>query len=455
MMTHTSLQQAFVVEHLEPSSLRPDPRNARTHSHRQINRLAAAISEFGFTNPILVDEQLVILAGHARLEAAIVLGLATAPCIRLEHLTKAQKTALAIADNKLGDMSEFDPELLAGQLSELCAIDFPVELTGFDTAEVDILLEKPTIVHGDSAETLALPDRGVPAVTRQGDLWILDNHRLLCGSALEQSSYERLLNDELAEMIFADPPYNVPIQGHVSGLGRTAHAEFAMAAGEMSPEAFTAFLSTYMVHLRRFSADGSIHFHCMDWRHLQEILAAGASAYTELKSLCVWNKNNGGMGSLYRSKHELVLVYKSGTAPHINNVNLGRQGRYRTNVWDYAGVNTFGRTRDADLAAHPTVKPVALVADTIRDCSKRGGLILDPFAGSGTTILAAERTGRRAAAIELDRHYVDTAVRRWQQITGGPATLSETGQSFDEVAVERADRTGSDDTEASTSEVTQ
>lgn len=429
--------------------MRPDPTNARTHTHHQITRLAAAISEFGFTNPILVDEQLVVLAGHARLEAAIVLRLATVPCVRLAHLTKAQKTALAIADNKLGDMSEFDPELLTRQLSELCAIEFPVELTGFDTAEVDILLEKPTIVHAESAETVASPDRRVPAVTRQGELWILGNHRLLCGNALEQSSYEQLLDNELAEMIFADPPYNVPIQGHVSGLGRTAHAEFAMAAGEMSPEAFTAFLSTYMGHLVRFSADGSIHFHCMDWRHLQEIQAAGASAYTELKSLCVWNKNNGGMGSLYRSKHELVLVYKSGTAPHINNVNLGRQGRYRTNVWDYAGVNTFGPTRDADLAAHPTVKPTALVADAIRDCSKRAGLILDPFAGSGTTILAAERTGRRAAAVELDPHYVDTAIRRWQLVTGEAATLSGTGQSFEQIAAERGDRSGTGDAAAS------
>ena len=266
---------------------------------------------------------------------------------------------------------------------------------------------------------------------------MLNGHRLLCGNALDEESYPRLLGHERADMVFTDPPYNVPIQGHVSGLGRSTHGEFAMASGEMSRAEFTRFLSTYMGHLARFSTDGSIHFHCMDWRHLREILAAGDAAYTELKALCVWNKTNGGMGSLYRSKHEMVLVYKNGAAPHINNVELGRHGRYRTNVWDYPGVNTFRSGRDEDLALHPTVKPVSLVADAIRDCSKRGSLVLDPFAGSGTTILAAERTGRRAAAIELDPRYVDTAIRRWQALTGGKAILAGDGKSFDDGATAR------------------
>ena len=438
MTTPTDDRCTFSIEHLPALDLRPDPRNARKHSQRQITRLKAVISEFGFTNPILIDEHQCVLAGHARLEAATALRMDTVPCIRLEHLSAAQKTALAIADNKLGDMSEFDPELLGKQLAELCAIDFGIELTGFDTAEVDILLEAPSTGAADPADSILAPDRGAPPVSRAGDLWMLGEHRLLCANALEAGSYEQLLDGELAEMVFTDPPYNVPIHGHVSGLGRATHAEFAMASGEMSSDEFTRFLATYMTHAVRFSANGSIHFTCMDWRHLGEILKAGGAAYTELKSLCVWNKSNGGMGSLYRSKHELVLVYKNGTAPHINNVNLGRQGRYRTNVWDYAGVNTFGRTRDADLAAHPTVKPVALVADAIRDCSKRGGLVLDPFAGSGTIILAAERTGRRAAAIELDPHYVDTAVRRWEQITGKLATLGATYQSFEEIAEQRS-----------------
>jgi DNA modification methylase len=344
---------------------------------------------------------------------------------------------LAIADNKLGDMSFFEPELLAKQLAELCAIDFTIELTGFETAEVDILLEPPRISATDPADSFAAVDPNAAPISRAGDLWMLEGHRVLCANALEAQAYDRLLGSELADMVFTDPPYNVPIEGHVSGLGRARHGEFAMAVGEMSRDEFTRFLSTYMGHLAQFSAEGSIHFHCMDWRHLREILEAGEATYTELKALCVWNKTNGGMGSLYRSKHEMVLVYKNGTAPHINNVELGRHGRYRTNVWDYAGANTFRSGRDQDLALHPTVKPVSLVADAIRDCSKRGSLVLDPFAGSGTTILAAERTGRRAAAIELDPHYVDTAICRWQTLTGGKAILAGDGSCFDDLTIAR------------------
>ena len=437
MPIRTNPHRIFSIEHLPLSSLRPDPGNARKHSQRQISRLRAVINEYGFTNPILVDEHLNIIAGHGRLEAARALGMDKVPCLRLEHLSEPQKTALALADNKLGDMSHFDPELLAKQLAELCAVDFAMELTGFDTAEVDILLETPVITAADPADSFAHSEPDTPAITQTGNLWLLDEHRLLCGNALEATSYERLLGTDLAELVFTDAPYNVPIQGHVSGLGRATHGEFAMASGEMSRGEFTRFLSTYMSHLVRFSTDGSIHFHCMDWRHLREILEAGDAAYAELKALCVWNKTNGGMGSLYRSKHELVLVYKNGTAPHVNNVELGRHGRYRTNVWDYAGANTFRAGRDEELALHPTVKPVSLVADALRDCSRRGALVLDPFAGSGTTILAAERTGRRAAAIELDPHYVDTAVRRWQQVTGRTAAFADTGESFDEVAALR------------------
>ena len=424
----------FPLEYLPLSDLQPDPSTARKHSQCQITRPKAIIKEFGFTNPILIDERLKVIAGHARLEAAEALQLERVPCIRLEHLSEAQKTALAIANNKLGDMSQFDPELLTRQLAELCAIDFSMELTGFDTAEVDILLEPPIISAADPADSFAPPEAGAAPVSRPGDWWVLDEHRLLCGNALETTSYEHLLGGDRAEMVFTDPPYNVPIQGHVTGVVKAAHGEFAMASGEMSSKEFIRFLSTYMRHLASFSTDGSIHYHCMDWRHLPEILEAGAAAYAELKAPCVWNKTNGRMGALYRSKHELVLVYKYGTAPHVNNIDLGRHGRYRTNVWDYAGANTFRAGRDAELALHPTVKPVSLVADAIRDCSKRRALVLDPFAGSGTTILAAERTGRRAAAIEMDARYVDVAIGRWKALTGGAVRLSGDGRSFEDVA---------------------
>jgi DNA modification methylase len=246
------------------------------------------------------------------------------------------------------------------------------------------------------------------------------------------------MGDEQAQVVFTDPPYNVPIDGHATGLGRTRHDDFVMASGEMSESGFRAFLETVFQNLAAHSVDGSIHFVCADWRHLYAYLAAGRNVFTELKNLCVWNKTNGGMGSFYRSKHELVLVFKSGTAAHVNNIDLGRHGRYRTNVWDYAGVNVFREGRQQDLGMHPTVKPVALVSDAILDCSSRGGIALDCFAGSGTTIIAAEKTGRRAFALELDPRYVDCAVRRWQDYTGDDGFHAESGIPFSGIARERA-----------------
>ncbi|HEV2079100.1 MAG TPA: DNA methyltransferase [Allosphingosinicella sp.] len=432
---------SMTIVEVEHAALIPDPQNTRKHSQAQLVKLEASIRELGFNVPLLIDEENRIIAGHARLLVAERLAMKSIPCVRLSHLSRAQRRALAIADNKIASLGEWDLEALKAEFAGLCELDFPVQLTGFATAEIDFILDTPLATPvgvRDSADAVDEPNRGTPAVTQDGDCWLLGEHRLLCGDALDPASYEHLLGTDPADMAFADPPYNVPIQGHVSGLGRSAHAEFAMASGEMSSEEFTRFLTTYMHQLVRFTTDGSIHFHCMDWRHLPEILSAGAATYAELKALCVWNKTNGGMGSLYRSKHELVLVYKNGTAPHVNNVELGRHGRYRTNVWDYAGANTFRAGRDEELALHPTVKPVSLVADAIRDCSRRGALVLDPFAGSGTTILAAERTGRKAAAIELDPHYVDTAIRRWQEGTGKSAILADSGSSFDTAAARRA-----------------
>jgi DNA modification methylase len=276
-------------------------------------------------------------------------------------------------------------------------------------------------------------DAGEP-VSRPGDLWKLGSHRLLCGDATDAESFALLLGDARAEMVFTDPPYNVPIGGHVSGLGKIQHAEFAMASGEMSESAFIGFLATVMRNLADFSIDGSIHYLCMDWRHSFELLTAARGVYTDLKNLCVWNKDNGGMGSLYRSKHELVFVYKNGTAPHVNNVELGKHGRYRTNVWGYAGVNSFGKNRTSELAMHPTVKPVALVADAIKDCSTRGGIVLDCFAGSGSTLIAAERTGRRGYAIEYEPKYVDVAIRRFEDLTGEDAVHLASGLTFTQMA---------------------
>jgi DNA modification methylase len=437
------------VEYLPPSSLIPDPKNVRRHSTKQIGKLSSGMGEYGFTCPIVIDETGRILAGHARHKAAKQMGLERVPCVRLTHLTADQKKAFAIADNKMSDLSAFDDDALRAVLKELEAVNFNMELTGLCTAEIDVLFDGGgTKTVRDPIDEFEDSDFGQSAVSQLGDLWRLGHHRLLCGSALEPTCYEQLLGEDRAQLIFTDPPYNVPIAGNVSGLGRKRHAEFAMGSGEMSEPEFGTFLVTSLSLMMRFSADGSIHYICMDWRHIGTLLAAAAGVYAEVKNLCVWNKTNAGMGSLYRSQHELVAVFKNGKAPHINNVELGKHGRYRTNVWDYPGANSFGATRDANLADHPTVKPVGLVADAIRDCSKRGAIVLDPFAGSGTTILAAERTGRRAAAIELEPHYVDVAIRRWQRLTGKAAALAADGRSFHQVQQDRDNATAGDLREA-------
>lgn len=411
------------------ASLKPFAHNARTHSVRQLHQIAASIREFGFTNPILIDQANVIIAGHGRVEAAKLLGLDKVPTIQIENLTEAQKHAYVIADNKLAENAGWDPAILAIEFQHLSSIDldFDLEITGFDTAEIDLLI--------DSAGRLQtiedrLPEATGPLVTRPGDLWLLGEHRLICGDAMDPALVAHLMGADRARLVFTDPPYNVPIDGHVSGLGRIKHREFAMAAGEMTSVEFAAFLHTVFMNAAEVSNDGAIHYVCMDWRHIEEVMRASKGAYTELKNICVWNKDNGGMGSFYRSKHELVFVFKVGTAPHINTIELGRSGRYRTNVWDYAGVNTMRAGRLDELAMHPTVKPVALVIDAIKDCSRRDDIVLDPFGGSGTTLIAAEKSGRRACLIELDPTYVDVAIRRWQALTGSKAVHAASGQVF-------------------------
>jgi DNA modification methylase len=338
-----------------------------------------------------------------------------------------------LADNKLAEKAGWDRELPAIELQGLIELDVDIELTGFETAEIDFILEETREASGAPTgpeDKAPAPSPG-PAVSQTGDLWLLGKHRLLCGDARDKTAYDRLLEGAKAEFVFTDPPYNVAIDGNVCGLGRVRHREFAMAAGEMSEAEFTAFLQAVFALLIENTVDGSIHQICMDWRHLWEMLGAGRTIYNELKNLCVWNKTNAGMGSFYRSKHELVFVWKSGTAAHINNFELGQHGRHRTNVWDYPGISTMRAGRMDELAMHPTVKPTALVANAMKDCSRRGGLVLDPFCGSGTILLAAERTGRKARALEIDSHYVDVAVRRWQAYAGKPAILAGSGNTFE------------------------
>jgi DNA modification methylase len=427
------------IEHVAIERLKLDTRNPRIHSDRQIKQIARSIQAFGFNVPVLADRDNKLLAGHGRVHAARRLGLRQIPVIRLEHLSLEQARAFSIADNRLSDSSTWDDRLLAEVLRDLAAVelDFDLEATGFTMGEIDLRIEGLSVAVPDTADPAdeLPPALDEPPVSRAGDLWQLGRHRLLCGNALDQTAYEKLMQGAAARLVFTDPPYNVPIDGHVSGKGRVRHREFVMASGQMTSTQFTRFLGTALEMLVRYSAPGSLHYVCMDWRHQHDLLTAALGIYRELKNLCVWVKDNAGMGSLYRSQHELIYVFKNGRAPHRNNVELGQHGRNRSNVWQYPSPNQFGRRgEEGNLAAlHPTVKPVALIADAILDCSARGDLVLDPFLGSGSTLLAAERVGRVCRGIELDPLYVDAAIRRWQRFTGENAINATTGTRFDDV----------------------
>jgi DNA modification methylase len=357
----------------------------------------------------------------------------------LSHLTDRERRAYVLADNKLALNAGWDKEILAIELQSLVDLDFDVELTGFSLAEVDLLLDEASDANpeGPDAADDLIPRVESQAVSRLGDLWLLGRHRLLCGDTRSAMDMDRLMGNARADLVFTDPPYNVAIDGNVCGLGSVKHREFAFASGEMSQAQFTTFLSETLGNIGRVMRDGAIAFVCMDWRHMSELAAAGEAAFTELKNLVVWNKTNGGMGAFYRSKHELIFVFKQGTASHTNTFGLGETGRYRTNVWDYAGISSIGAGRAEELAMHPTVKPVALIADAIRDCSRRGEIVLDGFGGSGSTLIAAEKTGRSARLVEYDPIYCDTIVRRWELVTGKKAQLAETEQQFDDLADER------------------
>lgn len=432
-MTHAKGSVNLKITMKTVSSLKPYSKNARTHSDKQIVQIAASIEAFGFTNPILLDDDDYIIAGHGRLLAAKSLGLSDVPTIRLSHLTCAQKRAYILADNRLAEKAGWDDDILAIELGELSLLDleFDIEITGFEMAEIDLLIgDVDEGYNEEPAEELEMPDS---PVTKRGDLWVLGKHRLLCGDALSSADIEKLMDGAKARTVFSDPPYNVPIAGHVCGLGKVKHREFKQASGEMSKKEFAEFLAQSFEGLKSAMVDGGLAYICMDWRHVSEIITSGLSVFDDYKNLCVWTKSNGGMGSLYRSAHELVFIFKTGNKQHVNNVQLGRFGRYRTNVWPYAGVNSFGGNRDELLSIHPTVKPTALVADAILDSSKRGDNVLDTFIGSGTTLLACERTGRKGYGLELDPLYVDAAILRWQKMTGEDAILSATEETYSNV----------------------
>jgi DNA modification methylase len=436
-MSSTTEHRPLRVESRKVEELIPYERNSKIHDKKQVKQIAASIQEFGFNVPVLIDEQNRIIAGHGRVLAAKQLGMEEVPTIAIDHLTDAQRRAFIIADNKLTENSSWNTEMLALEFKELGALDlsFELEITGFDTSEMDLILLDEN--KADSAADI-IPDidENLPEICKRGDIWQLGDHRLICGDSTKSEIYERLLGEQRADLVNVDPPYNVPVDGYISGWGKQKHREFAMATGEMTDEEFLEFLSNTFKNLTAYSRDGSIHYVFIDWKHVYDVITAGRQHYSEFKNLCVWNKDNAGMGAFYRNKHELVCVFKNGSKPHINNFELGQHGRARSNVWDYPAVRTFfkdsetGERRDGLMRLHPTPRPVAMLMDIFLDCSKRGDIVMEPFIGSGTALLAAEKTGRRCYGIDMEPRYIDLAIRRWQNLTGKHAVNTKTGQQF-------------------------
>jgi len=418
--------------------LRTTGAHTRKHPRSQIKALAQSLATFETLTPLLIDASGEVISGRARLEACKELGWTEIPTLRVDHLTPEQVRAFKLADNRIAELSAWDDQTLALELKALSEIDltFEIEATGFTAPEIDLRIQglDAIVVDGEDPDNAAV--EAGPAICKPGDIWLLGAHRIICASCLDPVTYEQLLDSSRAACIFTDPPYNVPIDGHVSGKGRRKHREFAAAVGEMSGPEFTSFLTRAVTLMAEHADDGSVHFICMDAAHIHHLLAAGGGVYAKLITICVWVKNNGGMGGLYRSRHEFVAVFRKGAKAHRNNIQLGRYGRNRTNVWSYNGANTFLRSsEEADLLAqHPTPKPVALVADAILDVTIRGDVVLDAFLGSGSTVIACERTGRVCRGIELDPLYVDLAIRRWQRMTGEDAVLESTGQTFNAIA---------------------
>ena len=400
------------------NQIKPYKNNPKLHSKHQIKQIADSIKEFGFVNPVLLDENGEIIAGHGRYLAAKQLNMENIPTITLSHLNDEQKRLYRIADNKLTELGKWDISLLQMEFKELENLNLDLEITGFETEEIDnFIINKsgPTNLKEEHIPELSTNDYQC----KFGDIWQLGRHFLICGDALKAKTYANLMGSNRAQMILTDPPYNVRVKD-IGSSGKIKHDEFAMASGEMSSDEFITFLNTFMKHAKEYSIDGSLHYLFMDWRHGIEIGLAASTVYEELKNICVWVKNNGGMGSLYRSQHELCFIYKNGKGQHTNNINLGAHGRYRTNVWEYAGANGSADGKE-NLKLHPTVKPVAMLKDAILDVTKRGDIVLDCFLGSGSTLIACEQTGRTCYGIEIEPKYCDVTIKRYEELTGEKA----------------------------------
>jgi DNA modification methylase len=445
------MRNAPQTQYLPIDEVKPYAPHLRLHSRRQRRKLEALLRHYGQVIPILVDDSNVVVDGHAVLDAMKSLGYSEIMAVTVRGRDPAEVRALRLALNRVAEDARWEDDRLRAEFADLLQLGFDMELTAFDGVEIDMVLaiKDPAAGVVEESAIEELEPGNEPPTAWLGSTWVLDKHVIACGDARDSDLIGRLTGARAVAAVFTDPPYNVPIDGFVRGLGQTRHREFAMASGEMTPEEFTGFLGGFIVALKPHLSDGAILYICMDWRHMRELLDAGARTELALKNLCIWVKSNAGMGTFYRSQHELVFTWKYGSGPHQNHFELGQFGRSRSNVWGYAGINTFGKDRAELLGVHPTIKPVRLVADALRDVTRRGDLVLDPFLGSGSTLLAAEETGRSCIGVELDPGYLDVAIRRWQRLTGKDAIEATSGEAFDALAHLRSDDTVNDQADVS------
>lgn len=420
------------------ASLQPSRHRTRRTNPEQLARVIAAIADTGFNQPVLIHGN-EIIDGHTRIEAATNLGLGEVPAIDIGHLSEVQIRKLRLALNRIGELGEWDLSLLRIEIQDLTDLEIDLSSTGFSCEELDIIRLDDIEAETDEDEVEEPADT---AISRTGDIWDLDHHRVICGNALDAANYETLLEGKQIHAVISDFPYNVKIAGNVSGLGKVKHGEFAMASGEMTRDQFRDFLTAAINGFKPHLLAGSAVFGFMDWRSIHLLYAAGSAAGLELLNLVVWYKQSGGMGGNYRSAHELIAVHCNGEALRTNNIQLGRHGRDRTNVWSLPGANRRGSSANSMLRHHATPKPVELCVDAILDVTHRGEHVLDPFLGSGTSLIAAEKTGRRCYGIELEPAFVDVAIRRWQELSGRSPILAETGETLELVTERRLAEAG-------------
>jgi DNA modification methylase len=431
------LAPVLTISYRDPGSLRPARRRVRTSDPEHVARLTRAISGFGFTVPVLISRDGEIVDGHIRVEAARALGLAEVPCMVVDHLNDDERRLLSIAVNRLQEKGAWDIDQLKLEFESLIELDVPLEATGFELPEIEVVLSSGDHAPDEEANDSPPVDHRLPAISRPGDCWRLGGHVVLCADACEGRSYQALMAGEVARIMLTDPPFNCPIDGFVGGKGEIRHREFVTATGEMSDERFEGFLHDFLACAMSCVIDGGIGLSFIDWRQVELLLHAGRRSGLSLQNIIIWDKGRGGMGGTYRNAHELIAMFKRGDAPHLNNIELGKHGRDRTNIWSYPGATTLGSSARQQLKFHPTPKSVELIVDAILDLTSRDDIVLDPFLGSGTTLIAAEKSGRRCHGLELDPAYVDVIVRRWQTFTGSTAIRADDGRRFTDLEQER------------------